>query len=169
MDSKLEPRGRVHYLSLGHIFHAISYDETEQNITVKRYHLKQKLNQSQFFIPYRYCLLPGNSQSFISSSINIQHTGDLHVNWNSVDQLICGESDALDYNLPLWRIHFVIIPPFASESNTEQTIDFVQVKQAEQKQITAFLNFKRNLFRNNRIFKQELNPDIEIVISNDFA
>jgi hypothetical protein len=163
-------RGITKYLALGHIYHAIIFDETAQNITVIRYHLTHKLHQqSQVPIPYKYALWPANSNQFVSAEIKIRYTTELQTNWNAVDQLICGESDVSEVNLAsvrTWQIQFVILPNEELLPPTGNEPTLAEAKLYEEKQVQAFIAFKKNLLKNNRIFKKELSLDVEIVIFN---
>ena len=162
--SKESPSGqKEHVLALGHIFHAISYDEIAQNITVKRFHLKLKSNIMNKQFKYHYSLWPVNNHSFIPSNIDIDPTGELQVNWNAVDQLISGESDSLYQNLRLWRINLVLLPGEKILPSADDAPSTTEGKQAlEKQQIDAFINFSKNLFK-NRLFKGDIQLDITTV------
>lgn len=159
--------GKSHFLALGHIFHAITHDEIAQNITVKRYHLKDKMNSLQKHFKYHYALWPVNNKSFFPSYLDIHHTGELQVNWNAVDQLICGETSDLSPNLRLWNIQLVVLPNeklFPPTGEAGDQISEEELKELEEKKISAFETFTKNLFKTNRIFKDDfLKLDIQIV------
>lgn len=123
------------------------------------------MNASNKHFKYHYALWPVNNKSFFPSYLDIHHTGELQVNWNAVDQLICGETSDLSPNLRLWNIQLVVLPneKLFSPSGNENPLDVENLKEIEEKKISAFETFTKNLFKNNRNFKDDLKLDIQIV------
>ena len=126
---------------------------------MKRYHLKQREPNRSF--KYHYALWPVNYRSFMSSGIAFHHTEESTVNWNAVDQLISGEEQNFSPNLRLWQIQFVLLPGEDILPPSDSPMSLEQAKDLEERQLTAFANFKKNLFR-SRVFKGEIDLEIEI-------
>ena len=140
-----------------------------QNITVKRFYLKYKMDQVNNPIRYYYALWPVNHQSFLPTQIDIQCTGEIQVNWNAVDQLISGETSYLASNLRLWNIQLVILPSDNTVSPSEgplvlaeKPLDVSQARAEEGKRVQAFMKFSSTLFR-HRLFKKEIQLDVRPV------
>ncbi|KAL7753413.1 vacuolar membrane-associated protein iml1 [Sorochytrium milnesiophthora] len=110
-----------HYLSMGHHVHKLVYDQSGQNVDVKRY--VRKLDYTTETIPYRCYIWPKQQDFYQPRQIRFQYPLLSSFNWNYVDHMVSGYQDEKDPSR-LYRAAFALIPcetaPQLLSSNSEQ-------------------------------------------------
>ncbi|PRP86654.1 hypothetical protein PROFUN_05133 [Planoprotostelium fungivorum] len=170
--TKVPTKRYVHYLSLGHNYHKITYGNYGQNVEVKRYHRSQLSNKAQS-IPYRYYLWPVYNRLYETKeercrdinnmiSVDFQHTQIFSYPWNYLDQLVGGYFDELtNENAHYWRCRYAIVPNQAP-TLTEGEAGAKQYHQDRSSSFQKFINVLQGSLK-----KAEYNTPNEVNKTSD--
>ncbi|ORY00219.1 hypothetical protein K493DRAFT_392196 [Basidiobolus meristosporus CBS 931.73] len=104
-----------YYLSMGHHVHKLWYDNTGQNVEVKRY--VRRLAYTMKPISYSCVVWPKFMDSYQPRQVSFHYPVLSQYNWNYLDHLISGYQDEMTDSLRFWRARFALIPMEIVPSN----------------------------------------------------
>ncbi|KAK9722915.1 vacuolar membrane-associated protein iml1 [Basidiobolus ranarum] len=104
-----------YYLSMGHHVHKLWYDNTGQNVEVKRY--VRRLAYTMKPISYSCAVWPKYMDSYQPRQVSFHYPVLSQYNWNYLDHLISGYQDEMTDSLRFWRARFALIPMEVVPSN----------------------------------------------------
>ncbi|KAK9764574.1 vacuolar membrane-associated protein iml1 [Basidiobolus ranarum] len=104
-----------YYLSMGHHVHKLWYDNTGQNVEVKRY--VRRLAYTIKPISYSCAVWPKYMDGYQPRQVSFHYPVLSQYNWNYLDHLISGYQDEMTDSLRFWRARFALIPMEVVPSN----------------------------------------------------
>ncbi|ORX94228.1 hypothetical protein K493DRAFT_337883 [Basidiobolus meristosporus CBS 931.73] len=104
-----------YYLSMGHHVHKLWYDNTGQNVEVKRY--VRRLAYTMKPISYSCAVWPKYMDEYQPRQVSFHYPVLSQYNWNYLDHLISGYQDEMTDSLRFWRARFALIPVESVPSN----------------------------------------------------
>ena len=93
---------------LGDHIHKLYYDESGNNIEVKRY--TRRINYNRDPLHYKCYIWPNNNTEFVGRQLEFSYPEIGSYNWNYLDHVISGYQEELTESLRFWRVRFLLVP-----------------------------------------------------------